>query len=144
MELHRFDPPAFEEEIVHQLPGVARDVKRQARAPARVLSGKGMAPRWQFMKSRIQVSNALAVMSKGKLLDIRLARLPLYGTVIPESVAIGPFHRIASHAEIRPVRLERLAAHFFPKRGEIRVYGGSQHDPRIRRPCSRRARRPRL
>src|SRR2546426_11981789 len=126
MELHCLDPPAFNEEIVHQLPGVARDVKGEARAPARVLSGKGMGPGWQFMKSRVQVSNALAVMSKGKLLDIRLAGRPLYRTVIPENVAIGPFHRIASHAEIRPVRLERLAAHFFPKRGEVRVHGGIQ------------------
>src|SRR5437868_1424433 len=112
MQLHRLDPPAFDEKIVHQLPGVARDIEGKARTPARVPSGKGMAPGRQLMKSRIQVSNTLPVMRKRKLLDIRLAGLPLFRIVIPENVAISPFHGIAGHPEIAPVRLERLAAHF--------------------------------
>src|SRR6476469_8613696 len=83
-------------------------------------------------------------MSKGKFLDRRLVALPSSPRLIPDQIAIGPFHRIAGHAEVARISVVRKAAHFLPESGEIGADGVRQGDAGIRRPSSGRARRPRL
>ena len=86
---------------------------------AAYLVGKGSASRGKILKRRGQIGDAIFILREAQgvfgLVFASVLRRPL----IPQYVALGPFHRIARQAQIALIHAKGRAAHPLPELWEL-------------------------
>src|ERR1700733_14951908 len=99
MKLGTLDFAALHQEIVDELPGIARDVEGEARSSGCVFRRERMGPWRQLMGTRCDVRDPILIAREVEAVVARGNGTPFGRCVIPQTVAIGIFHGIPGTAQ---------------------------------------------